>query len=344
MSRKCFKRDLTQEHAILLFDQLTLSVIDRLDLKWLNQVSSWFKKNPKPVKGMYLWGGVGRGKTFLMDLFYDTLPYKKKHRVHFHHFMKDIHYRLSLIKHEKNPLQIISKQLSQEYTVLCLDEFLVQDIGDAMILSELFAALFEQGITLVTTSNTAPENLYLDGLQRSQFLRTIDLISINCEVIHVDSGSDYRTSDVDLSEEAHSAIPVISPIDIQYLLKTLDHELLEKNTTIEIQSRFIDCVALYNDAVWFDFNQICKTYRSRNDYIEIAHRYKTVVVSGIFTMDDQANDITRRFITLVDVLYDEKTNLMISSDVDLDVLYKGEFLKFEFARTLSRLIQMHAGY
>lgn len=339
MSRKRFARDLTQEHAIVVLDNIYNQLLDQFKASKLSFIKKLLSPKIEPVKGCYLWGGVGRGKTFIMDLFFDVLPMKNKKRLHFHHFMKDIHERLSSVEKTKNPLLVIAKQLSNEYSVLCLDEFMVHDIGDAMILSELLSGMSKYGITLLTTSNTAPENLYLDGLQRSQFLKTIGLLNQNCHVLHVDGGIDYR-------EKERVANTVYYSPNSEENIKCI-HQWLEMNHHVELdvksiilQSRQVDVFQQYEHAIWFTFDVICKTNRSRSDYIELIECYKVVVITGLHIMDDQANDVIRRFITLVDVFYDNKITLILSADVNIEALYKGSFLKFEFKRTMSRLYEM----
>ncbi len=343
MSRKRFSRDLTQEHAIVVLDDVFNQIFSEPNVNKFSffKPFSWMSKNKPPIKGCYLWGGVGRGKTFIMDLFYDVLPIKAKKRVHFHHFMKDIHERLSLIKQVKNPLQVIAEQLSKEFKVLCLDEFMVHDIGDAMILSELLSGMSKFGITLLTTSNTAPENLYLDGLQRSQFLATINHLNQHCHVLHVDGGHDYRAQEKVANTVYYFPHSEQSMTCIHQWLE-MNHHQVKALDTIEIQSRQIDSLFMAKNAIWFEFSAICKTNRSRSDYIELSESFRVIVISGLHVMDDQANDVTRRFITLVDVLYDHKTILIISADVKMNELYQGTFLKFEFRRTISRLYEMQA--
>jgi cell division protein ZapE len=276
-----------------------------------------------------------------MDLFFDVLPMKDKKRLHFHHFMKDIHERLSGVKQTKNPLSVIAKNLSDEFSVLCLDEFMVHDIGDAMILSELLAAMTQHGITLLTTSNTAPENLYLDGLQRTQFLKTISLLNQYCHVLHVDGGIDYREHDKDVNTVYFWPNSKCSMKSIhQWFANNYYAEL--KTHSITLQSRQLNVLYRYEEAIWFEFDIICKTNRSRSDYIELTERFKVVALSGLHVMDDQANDVIRRFITLVDVVYDNNITLIISADVNIEALYEGEFLKFEFRRTMSRLYEMQS--
>ncbi len=342
MSRKRFSRDLTQEHAVLVLDGLYTQLFDRLKQQnehFLKRLYRRFFLPESVIKGCYIWGGVGRGKTFIMDLFYDALPVKQKKRVHFHHFMKDIHERLGVIKHVKNPLQIIARQLSRDFTVLCLDEFMVQDIGDAMVLSELLAAMSASGIVLLTTSNTAPENLYLDGLQRAQFLKTISHINQHCHVLHVDSGIDYRTQKNNINTRYYTPHSARSLEDIKQWLNFHQYKLNAVDS-INIHARDIATCYVAEPVIWFEFQVICKTNRSRTDYIALSKRFKVWVISGIQVMDDQTNDVTRRFITLIDVLYDNRNTLLISADVPIEQLYAGAFLKFEFKRTMSRLHEM----
>lgn len=345
LSRKRYLRDPTQEHAIVLLDAFCQSVLERKRIReayFLKRLAHQLFFSSKDIKGFYLWGGVGRGKTFLMDLLYDVLPIKNKKRLHYHHFMRDIHHRLSLVKNEKNPLYLITKQLSKEFSVLCLDEFMVTDIGDAMVLSELLSGMQKHGIALITTSNTAPENLYLDGLQRSQFLKTIDHINEHCHVLHVDGGVDYRVQ-LDFENRGY-----FYP-DLQLSRKKLEQYIADQNlialdsdSSIVIQSRQVQVAALYESAIWFEFDELCKTNRSRSDYIEITERFSTVFITGLSSMNDQSNDVTRRFITLIDVFYDAKIDLVLTADVAVDQLYEGKFLVFEFCRTLSRLVEMQS--
>jgi len=336
MSRKRFVRDLTQEHAIVLLDEIYHQLLEPSKRSFFD---SLFAQKKEPIKGCYLWGGVGRGKTFIMDLFFDVLPIKNKKRLHFHHFMKDIHQRLSQVKQIKNPLRVIAQELSQEFSILCLDEFMVHDIGDAMILSELLAGMSQEGITLLTTSNTAPENLYLDGLQRSQFLKTISHINQHCHILHVDSGIDYREKEKVDNTVYYSPN---SAENIQYIHQWLaSNQHVEQDiSSITLQSRQVDVLYHYEHAIWFSFDVLCKTNRSRSDYIELIEHFKVIVITGLHVMDDQANDVIRRFITLVDVFYDNKITLVISSEVAIEDLYEGSFLKFEFKRTISRLYEM----
>ncbi len=344
MNRKRFSRDLTQEHAIVVLDSIYTQLFEVSKKQSEDSIISLFKRfftKKQLIKGCYLWGGVGRGKTFIMDLFYDALPIQNKKRMHFHHFMKDIHERLSNIKQIKDPLRIIAKQLAEEYTVLCLDEFMVLDIGDAMVLSELLAGMSEFGIVLLTTSNTAPENLYLDGLQRSQFLKTISHINQHCHVLHVDSGIDYRTQEKIANTVYYSPHTEESVECIKQWLSLNQHDI-KKATSINIHSRSIATLYRSEKAIWFEFQAICKTNRSRTDYIELSGRFKVFVISGLHVMNDQGNDVTRRFITLIDVFYDNHNVLLISADIQIEELYEGTFLKFEFRRTMSRLKEMQA--
>lgn len=339
MSRKRFTRDSTQQHAIVVLDEVYKQLLARKKTSKLSTIKTLFLGKNEPIKGCYLWGGVGRGKTFIMDLFYDVLAMEDKKRLHFHHFMKNIHERLSRVKQTKNPLLVIAQQLSTEFSVLCLDEFLVHDIGDAMILSGLLAGMSQNGITLLTTSNTAPENLYLDGLQRSQFLKTISHINQHCHVLHVDGGVDYREQERVANTVYYSPNSDENNQCIHRWLAVNQH-VENAHHCITIQSRQIDVLYHYEHAIWFEFEVLCKTNRSRSDYIELMERFKVVVITGLHAMNDQANDVIRRFITLVDVFYDNKIKLILSADATIEGLYEGSFLKFEFRRTMSRLYEM----
>jgi len=300
------------------------------------------RKERQAPRGIYLWGGVGRGKTFLMDLFYGSLETEAKKRIHFHRMMSEVHARLKNIEDTEDPLDLVAADIAAEISVLCFDEFFVSDIGDAMILGRLLDGLFQRGVTLVTTSNAHPSDLYRDGLQRQRFLPAIDALEEFTEVIELDGGADYR---LQLFEEAGT---YLAPADHRAESK-LDHyfngiasgDTLE-NHRIEVLGRDIQTRRCAKGIAWFDFMELCDGPRSQEDYIEIARWYPTVIVSGLPELGVATENAARRFIALVDEFYDRKVKLVISAAVPADALYNGSRLRFEFQRTASRLVEMQS--
>lgn len=306
--------------------------------------SSYLKYLTKPsiVKGIYLWGGVGVGKTFLMDCFFHSLPFKQKLRLHFHHFMQRIHDMLAKHQGEVDPLQPIAEELSKEAMILCFDEFFVSDITDAMLLGRLFKALFSKGVTLVATSNIEPDKLYRYGLQRSQFLPAIALIKEKTEIIHIPSKQDYRLRHL---QEAGVFYTPLDDASASKMQKTFD--ILTKNEPISITplrlfGRDIHVIKKTKHVIWFDFNDICSIPRSQHDYLEIAKRYHTVFVSNIPVIKENAIDTIRLFVNLVDVFYDAGTKLIISAAESIPELYSRGNMILEYARTHSRLLEMQS--
>lgn len=297
-----------------------------------------------PIQGLYIWGGVGRGKTYLMDLFYESLPDTSKMRTHFHRFMQRVHRDLASLQGQKNPLEKVADQIAGESRVLCFDEFFVRDIGDAMILAGLLEALFERRVILIATSNIEPDGLYENGLQRQRFLPAIQLIKEYTQTIELQSGVDYRLRSLTQATLYHC--PVTE--DTQAKLMTCFVELspdrahVHEGAEIEILERRIATQYCSKDVVWFDFEQICEGARSASDYVELAKIYHAVILSGVPQMEEEASDSARRFISLVDELYDRRVKLVIAAEVPIDQLYTGEQLRFEFERTESRLIEMQS--
>ncbi len=308
--------------------------------RWLTRLSG----NPKrePERGLYLWGGVGRGKTWLMDLFFESLPFRERRRRHFHRFMHDVHVQLRELQNRAAPLDLLAAQIARDTQVLCFDELFVTDIADAMILGGLFAGLFKRGVTLVATSNIPPRDLYRNGLQRQRFLPAIDLIEHNVEVLNVDGAIDYRLRQL---TQAGTYLSASAP-DTPQRLEALFAELADRGATsggsIEIEGRPIPVVRQSNSAVWFNFFAICAGPRSQDDYIEIAREYQSVIVAGVPILEAPRDNEARRFIALVDELYDRNVNLIISAAAPPNELYRGERLAFEFGRTVSRLIEMQS--
>jgi len=304
-------------------------------------VQRLFSRKRQTIKGIYLWGGVGRGKTYLVDSFYESLVFLPRRRLHFHHFMRDIHEQLRTLPKSPNPLPIIARKLAAEIRVLVLDEFFVDDIADAMLLVGLLPALFELGLVLITTSNIEPDELYKNGLQRLHFLKAIEEIKANTHVVELAEGDDYRlqrlerggTYHVVRSEQEADAI-----LQRQYEQLVPEHERL--NTPFEINHRIIDTLGHNLDIVRFDFRAICETPRSPSDYVEIAREYHTVLIGTVPEMGEGKEDVAKRFMHLIDALYDHSVKLIVTAESPPDELYHGRRIRQAFARTVSRLHEM----
>lgn len=345
-----FEHDPAQEAAVhalqSVFENLESS--GRLALaapsrsaKWL----SWINRAPEipVVKGLYLWGGVGRGKTYLMDAFFETLPGERKLRVHFHRFMRSVHRELTALEGQKNPLERIAAKLAKDYAVICFDEFFVSDITDAMLLGGLFELLFDRHkIVLVATSNIIPDDLYKNGLQRQRFLPAIELLKQHTEVVNVDSGIDYRLRTLEQAELYHHPLDAQADKSLQDSFDRLAPEPGSANYEIEIEGRVLKARYWADDVVWFDFLELCDGPRSQNDYIELAMEFHAVLLSNVPQMGAEHNDQARRFINLVDEFYDRSVKLIITAAVPIAQLYTGSYLSFEFQRTASRLLEMQS--
>ena len=294
------------------------------------------------IPGLYFWGGVGRGKTFLMDLFFDSLPFEQKSRMHFHRFMRHVHRALTDLQGEADPLREIALDFADKNRVLCFDEFFVSDITDAMILAGLLEVLFKNGVTLVATSNVEPVNLYENGLQRSKFLPAIALIEVNTEILNVDSGTDYRLRVLESAEIYHYPLDRQADEVLLQSFNSLSPDKGKADIVLDIEGREIKTRFCGDGVVWFDFPDICDGPRSQNDYIEIAMLYQTVLVSNLPRFTEQSENAARRFISLVDEFYDHSVKLIISAESPILEIYQGERLKFEFQRTESRLQEMQS--
>ena len=294
------------------------------------------------IPGLYFWGGVGRGKTFLMDLFFDSLPFEQKSRMHFHRFMRHVHHALTDLQGEADPLRKIALDFADKNRVLCFDEFFVSDITDAMILAGLLEVLFKNGVTLVATSNVEPENLYENGLQRSKFLPAIALIEKNTQILNVDSGTDYRLRVLESAEIYHYPLDRQADEVLLQSFNSLSPDAGKADIVLDIEGREIKTRFCGDGVVWFDFPEICEGPRSQNDYIEIAMLYQTVLVSNLPRFTEQSENAARRFISLVDEFYDHSVKLIISAESPILDIYQGERLKFEFQRTESRLQEMQS--
>lgn len=306
--------------------------------------SSLFKSRveamPK-VSGLYLWGGVGRGKTHLTDLFYNLIPFEQKSRLHFHHFMKRIHDELSVLKDTEDPLIVIADKWIADSRLLVLDEMHVNDITDAMLLGGLLTALFERGLTLITTSNVHPDNLYLTGLQRDRFLPAIEQIKRHTDVHEMDSGADYRLRTLESADIYLDAGDYSSERILRENFENLCTQNAPYNTQpLVLNGRPLSVVQSGDGVAWFTFNELCNTPRSTHDYIEIAMLFHSVLISDIPVLDENRNDEARRLVNLIDELYDKNVNLVVSAYAEPEGLYKGTRLLFEFVRAASRLREM----
>lgn len=321
--------------------------LQRLEEDWTeykSQRSNALKKllvRPPVPRGVYLWGGVGRGKSFLMDVFFAAVPVTRKTRVHFHEFMRSVHRQLDQLSGVENPLDAVAQRIASRHRLICFDEFHVSDIADAMILHRLLAALFELNTGFVMTSNYPPDGLYPDGLHRDRILPAIALLTEQLDVVQVDGGIDYRMRAM-LRIDAYLA-PAGTPADA--LLQTAFEKIAEsedENPVLKIEGRQIRARRRAGGVVWFDFAVLCGSPRSQNDYLEIAKQFHTVVLSNIARMTEAQGSEARRFTWLVDVLYDHGIKLIASAEVAPEQLYVAGAMTNEFARTVSRLHEMQS--
>ena len=348
LKRDDFQYDASQEEAVKhlqrLYDDL-LARRNRPEPKLIERIGLRFKKQPEiPVQGLYFWGGVGRGKTYLMDTFYDSLPFSRKTRTHFHRFMQRVHAELTDLEGQKNPLDIVAGRFAAEAEVICFDEFFVSDITDAMILGSLMEKLFGHGVALVATSNIIPDRLYENGLQRQRFLPAIAMLNKCTDVINVDGGVDYRLRALEQAELYHCPLDDKADSSLNSSFESLAPDLKESinGQVIDINGRPIHTRRCCEDVVWFDFPELCDGPRSQNDYIEIGKLFHAVLISNVPVLGGELDDQARRFINLVDEFYDCGVKLILSAEPELRNLYKGGRLDFEFERTISRLLEMQS--
>jgi len=313
-----------------------------VELGFLTKIGLTKPKPKRPVQGLYFWGGVGRGKTYLVDTFYDCLPFPQKRRMHFHRFMQRIHAERKELRDQEDPLVIIGTRLAKEIRVLCFDEFVVHDVADAVILARLMKVLFAQGVSLVATSNVEPKNLYKGGLQRELFLPAIDMIYQFTDVVNIDSGIDYRLRFLDKAETYFTPINATAEKGMQY---NFDHLAPDKgiaNASIEIEGRELISVRRADGVIWFTFDELCDGPRSQADYIELAMCFHSILLSGVPIMGRLHEDQARRFINMVDVFYDHNVKLIVAAQAPVSNLYEGSRNAFEFERTMSRLQEMQS--
>jgi cell division protein ZapE len=335
--------DPAQRHVVSLLDALQKRLEHAPSPARRGIVRLFARRRPvEPVEGIYLWGGVGRGKTFLVDLFFRTLDIPGKKRLHFHRMMGSVHAQLKELGDLEDPLDRIAARIAAEARVLCFDEFFVSDIGDAMILGRLLDRLFARGVTLVATSNTAPRDLYADGLQRERFLPAIRLIETHTRVVELDNGCDYRLR---LLEQSGTFVPANRP-DVEETLhgffRRIASDDAEDGRVLEILGRPVRTIRAARGVAWFDFQEICGGPRSTLDYVELSRLYHTIILSGVPALDADSEDEARRFVALIDELYDRKVKLILSASEPVDAIYQGRALGFEFERTVSRLVEMQS--
>jgi len=326
-----------------LFDDLESPAVE--NQQSIGLFSRLFKRDsvkPKGAKGLYFYGGVGRGKTYLMDLFFHSLTTERKSRLHFHHFMLRVHKELTLLSGQKNPLITIAKKFASETDLICFDEFFVDDITDAMLLAGMFEALFAEGVVLVATSNIHPTDLYKNGLQRARFLPAIALIESHCEIYNLDGGKDYRLDRLTETEMYHFPLDATTETLVNNTFESLANGEKHYETALTINDRAITTTAYSVDTLLIDCASLCDGPRAVSDYIELAIVYRTIILNNVPQMNYLKDDIARRFIAMVDEFYNHHVVLIIAAEVDVHSLYAGKQLSFEFQRCISRLLEMRS--
>lgn len=329
----------------LIEDPLQQEILQKMqrlaDELWAHKESwfPWWRKNI--IKGIYLYGPIGAGKTFLIDFFYEHVVERKKARFHFHHFMQQIDVHLRKLQGHKDPIKLIAKHVAKKTRLLCFDEFMVHDVAYAMILAELLQALMHQGVIIVFSSNSKPDDLYLNGVHRKRFIPAIDLIKKQCDILYLNETRDYRLGREPVVEA------YLSPLTSQNLEKmNVQFARMTKNIQgagfIKVQSREIEYVQCGTSAIWFNFSVLCNFPRSQLDYLELADRFDTLFLSDIPVLTENHTAQTIMFIHLIDVLYDRGVKLVLSAEVPLDQLYVQGEMKSTFSRTLSRLQEMQS--
>ena len=324
-----------------------VELLDRCAREWAEfkaRRSNPLKKlinRPEIPRGVYMYGGVGRGKSFLMDCFFQAVPLRRKTRLHFHEFMREVHRELAGLQGTVNPLDELGRRIARRYRLICFDEFHVADITDAMILHRLLVALFENGVGFVTTSNFRPDQLYPDGLHRDRILPAIELLNQRMDVVNVDNGTDYRGRTLEQLKLYHSPLGEQAEAEMAQAFERLaaSHD---EDPVLHIEAREIRARRRAGGVVWFDFKTLCGGPRSQNDYLEIASQFHTVLLSNVPHMPVRMASEARRFTWLIDVLYDRRVKLIMSAAVEPQALYTEGPLAHEFPRTVSRLGEMQS--
>jgi len=354
ISRRKYILDKGQRNVVGYLDQ----AIDSWS-NWQKQQDDLFplfKKKLLLPNGLYIWGGVGRGKTFLMDVFFNFIPVKKKIRIHFHQFMHKVHTEMHILKDQIDPLTVVSKKISKKYNLICFDEFHVSDIADAMILDRLLKGLNNHSVGFVATSNYFPADLYPDGLHRNELLPAIKLINQITQVIKIPNGIDHRRnrSDDDFIHLAKKKSSLNSfyqfPLDTDANMALQRHfnkyadGPFDQDEKIKINNRYLPFIAKAGKAIWIDFDNLCNQYRSHNDYLVLSKNFDTILVSDVPQLSKEQSSAARRLTWLVDILYDQKVRLIMSAEVSPDELYKSGIFSNEFTRTVSRLMEMRSNF
>lgn len=334
-----YQSDPAQLHAIAALERCAAEWAGYKE-KRANKLKKLFNHPPIP-KGVYMYGGVGRGKSFLMDCFFEAVPIQRKTRLHFHEFMREVHRELGKLQGTENPLQALGEQMARRFKLICFDEFHVADVTDAMILHRLLDSLFANGVGFVTTSNFRPDDLYPDGLHRDRILPAIALLNEKLEVINVDHGVDYRQRTLEKLRTYLTPITGSTEGELQHDFDDLATGQ-DESPVFHLASRQIAARRRAGRVIWFDFHELCEKPCSQNDYLEIATEFHTVLVSGVPQMGESMASIARRFTLLVDVLYDRRVKLIVSAAVPADQLYTKGMLAHEFVRTVSRLDEMQS--
>jgi len=342
IAKRKFVSDKAQLAAVAVLERLRKELAEHAAAPLGKRILRGLTSSSEAPKGVYLYGGVGRGKTWLMDLFYASLPASGKRRTHFYRFMQEVHADLRRLKGMTSPLDGVADKIARKACVICFDELFVSDIADAMILAGLFGALTKRGVALVFTSNVKPKDLYKGGLQRDRFMPTIALLEKHCDVVPVDGGVDYRLRQL-------TAAPIYLPSDkpdtagkLLELFDDLSDEDVETGGDVTVNHRKIKVVRESENVIWFEFSALCEGPRSPADYVALASEYQSVIVANVPVFGPDADNAARRFISVIDEFYDRGVNVILSAAAAPVELYKGEKLKFEFQRTSSRLIEMQS--
>lgn len=339
LAQRGFSSDEAQRRAV---DRLQQAYDDWVAYK--SQRAGRLKRlinRPDVPRGIYMWGGVGRGKSFLMDSFYSVVPVVRKTRLHFHEFMRGVHRQLDELKGVADPLDEVARRISRKYRLICFDEFHVSDIADAMILYNLLKAMFDNGVSFVMTSNYVPDALYPDGLHRDRIMPAIRLLKERLDVLNVDAGLDYRKRVLQQVDAYHTPLGAAADHALRNAFAGIA-ETVDEDPRVHIEAREIRALRRAGGVIWFDFATLCGGPRSQNDYLEIASRFHTVVLSGVPRMSAAMSSEARRFTWLIDVLYDHRVKLLMSAEVAPDELYTEGMLANEFHRTVSRIIEMQS--
>lgn len=335
-----FNHDPIQEKAMTYLDGVYHQLIENSKEK--KGFFGFFKSQPVPPKGLYMWGGVGRGKTWMMDMFFESVPLQRKMRMHFHHFMQRVHKELNKLQGSSDPLEKVADIIHDEAVLICFDEFFVSNVSDAMILGDLFTMLFKRGITLVATSNIEPSGLYKDGLHRDRFMPAVTELEKHTTVMNIDSGIDYRLRLLQQAELYKSPLTKENSHWLANRFVSLANNQKISKEPITINGREIKINARTKTVLYCDFRQLCMEPRSANDFIEISNNFSTVLVDNVPELTDVLRDPTRRFIYLVDEFYDRRVKLLVRAEQSILDLYQGEKLAFEIERTRSRLLEMQS--